>query len=131
MHSPKVLKYEKELFSFLSYDLTLLLIMVRLLLLSHFETVSPCHFVWHNVGRGVACLIIAVLIRMGATVIAVLPSKLNMRERLFVAFSWLPKATVQAAIGPVALDTARQLHSSAEIIGYGEVVSTNFIVLPV
>ncbi|THD22638.1 Sodium/hydrogen exchanger domain-containing protein 1 [Fasciola hepatica] len=77
-----------------------------------------------STGRGVACLIIAVLIRMGATILAVLPSNLNMRERVFVAFAWLPKATVQAAIGPVALDTARQLHSSAEIIGYGEVVLT-------
>jgi NhaP-type Na+/H+ or K+/H+ antiporter len=30
-----------------------------------------------------------------------------MRERLFVALAWLPKATVQAAVGPVALDLAR------------------------
>ena len=30
------------------------------------------------------------------------------RERLFVALAWLPKATVQAAMGPLALDKARQ-----------------------
>ena len=27
-----------------------------------------------------------------------------MKERIFVALAWLPKATVQAALGPVALD---------------------------
>ena len=31
---------------------------------------------------------------------------MNYRERLYVAIAWLPKATVQAAIGAVALDTA-------------------------
>ncbi|CAH8436664.1 unnamed protein product [Schistosoma mattheei] len=50
--------------------------------------------------------------------------KVNMRERLFISFAWLPKATVQAAVGPVALDTARQLNSNAEIIDWGEQVVT-------
>lgn len=31
------------------------------------------------------------------------------RERAFFAFSWIPKATVQAAIGGIVLDTARSL----------------------
>ncbi|KAF6769231.1 hypothetical protein AHF37_12309 [Paragonimus kellicotti] len=61
---------------------------------------------------------------MGATIVAVLPSKLNMKERLFVGFSWLPKATVQAAVGPIALDTARRQNAGPEIIGYGEQVLT-------
>ena len=30
------------------------------------------------------------------------------RERMFIALAWLPKATVQAAIGPLALDLATQ-----------------------
>ena len=32
-----------------------------------------------------------------------------MKERIFVSFAWLPKATVQAAIGPYALDKAKNL----------------------
>lgn len=32
----------------------------------------------------------------------------NFSEKLFVAIAWMPKATVQAAIGLVALDTARR-----------------------
>ena len=30
----------------------------------------------------------------------------TMRERLFIAFAWLPKATVQAALAPVFYDAA-------------------------
>ena len=34
---------------------------------------------------------------------------LTIKERAFFAFSWIPKATVQAAIGGIILDTARGL----------------------
>ncbi|KAF5405483.1 Sodium/hydrogen exchanger domain-containing protein 1 [Paragonimus heterotremus] len=77
-----------------------------------------------SIGQGIASLLIALTVRMGATIVAVLPSKLNMKERLFVGFSWLPKATVQAAVGPIALDTARRQNAGPEIIGYGEQVLT-------
>ena len=30
----------------------------------------------------------------------------TMKERLFIAFTWLPKATVQAALAPVFYDAA-------------------------
>lgn len=52
-------------------------------------------------------------IRIGTTFLVVGKAGLNIRERIFIAFAWLPKATVQAAIGPVALDTARQLGAGA------------------
>ncbi|CAL8104569.1 unnamed protein product [Calicophoron daubneyi] len=75
-------------------------------------------------GNGMLCSLIGWVFRFLATIAAVLPSNLNMRERLFVACAWLPKATVQAAIGPVALDTARQLHKPANVIDWGEQVVT-------
>ena len=31
-----------------------------------------------------------------------------MKEKLFISLAWLPKATVQAALGPVALGKARE-----------------------
>ncbi|CAG7720688.1 unnamed protein product, partial [Allacma fusca] len=34
-------------------------------------------------------------------------SDFNKKEKIFVALAWIPKATVQAALGPVALDAAR------------------------
>ena len=36
---------------------------------------------------------------------------LSLKERIFVSLAWLPKATVQAAIGPLALDKAKNLLS--------------------
>ncbi|VEL31651.1 unnamed protein product [Protopolystoma xenopodis] len=72
---------------------------------------------------GVLTLMIAISFRFLATILAVTPSQLSWRERLFVAVAWLPKATVQAAIGPVALDTARQLQASESILIWGEEVS--------
>ena len=32
----------------------------------------------------------------------------NVKEKLFISLAWLPKATVQAALGPVALGKARE-----------------------
>ena len=57
-----------------------------------------------TVGLGVAVLAIGLSIRVGASYLAVLGGELTLKERIFVAFAWLPKATVQAALGPVALD---------------------------
>lgn len=36
-------------------------------------------------------------------------SNLPFRERMFLVVAWMPKGTVQAALGPVALDTAIDL----------------------
>lgn len=43
------------------------------------------------------------IIRMLGVYFALLPSNLNKKEKIFSGFAYLPKATVQAAIGPVAL----------------------------
>lgn len=59
------------------------------------------------VGLGIACLLIALAIRIVVTYFVVLGSGLSVKERMFCAIAWLPKATVQAAIGSIPLDTAR------------------------
>ena len=48
-------------------------------------------------------IILALAIRSVGTLIAVTGSKLNKKEKLFTVFSYMPKATVQAAIGAVPL----------------------------
>jgi NhaP-type Na+/H+ or K+/H+ antiporter len=58
-----------------------------------------------TVGLGIAVLIIGLIIRIMASYVAVLGGDLTLKERIFVTLAWLPKATVQAALGPVALDT--------------------------
>merc|ERR1712004_925777 len=58
-----------------------------------------------TVGYGLAVLAIGITIRIIFSYVAVLGGDLNLKERIFVALAWLPKATVQAALGPVALDS--------------------------
>ena len=53
------------------------------------------------------------MVRLIVSQLAVLGGDLSLKERLFVALAWLPKATVQAAIGPIALDKAKHLLASS------------------
>ncbi|CDS38141.2 mitochondrial sodium:hydrogen exchanger [Echinococcus multilocularis] len=76
-----------------------------------------------TIGRGIASILIALAFRMGASILAVTPSPLKWKERVFVAVAWIPKATVQAAIGPLALDSARAT-GDATLISWGEQVSS-------
>lgn len=66
---------------------------------------------------GSLSMILALIIRMLVSMIITRWSDLNLKENIFVAVSWIPKATVQAALGPVALDYARQT-DSAELKSY-------------
>uniref|UniRef100_A0A671WV32 Cation/H+ exchanger transmembrane domain-containing protein n=1 Tax=Sparus aurata TaxID=8175 RepID=A0A671WV32_SPAAU len=61
----------------------------------------------YTVGLGIASLLIALLVRVLFTFVCVLCAGFNMREKVFIALAWMPKATVQAAIGSTALDMAR------------------------
>uniref|UniRef100_A0A3Q3VZY9 Cation/H+ exchanger transmembrane domain-containing protein n=1 Tax=Mola mola TaxID=94237 RepID=A0A3Q3VZY9_MOLML len=60
-----------------------------------------------TVGLGIASLLIALLVRVLFTYVCVLCAGFNVKEKVFIALAWLPKATVQAAIGSTALDMAR------------------------
>lgn len=68
-----------------------------------------------NTGLGIAVMVLGVVIRLIACCFSVVGCGLTFKERLFVCLSWLPKATVQAAIGPVALDLARYVQSDANV----------------
>ncbi|XP_065224147.1 sodium/hydrogen exchanger 9B2-like isoform X2 [Planococcus citri] len=46
--------------------------------------------------------------RIIASTIVVLGANLSFKEMIFMILAWLPKATVQAALGPVALDLANK-----------------------
>ena len=51
----------------------------------------------------VLLVIIGLLFRMIGVNLSLIKTNLNKNERIFTSFAYLPKATVQAAIGPVAL----------------------------
>ncbi|XP_069698459.1 sodium/hydrogen exchanger 9B2-like [Periplaneta americana] len=57
---------------------------------------------------GLCVLAVGLVFRLLASCLATLGGTLNFKEMLFVAVAWFPKATVQAALGPVALDLARK-----------------------
>lgn len=46
-------------------------------------------------GLGIASLLIALLVRVLFTFVCVLCAGFNMREKVFIALAWMPKATVQ------------------------------------
>merc|ERR1711953_753013 len=55
-------------------------------------------------GLGLLVLLSALVIRMIGTYFAVCGGDLTVKEKIFMAFAWMPKATVQAALGPIFLD---------------------------
>ncbi|KAK5646398.1 hypothetical protein RI129_004862 [Pyrocoelia pectoralis] len=59
---------------------------------------------------GLGILVAGVLIRICSTVVIGIGSKLNLKEKIFVALSWMSKATVQAALGPIALSIVGDKH---------------------
>jgi len=70
--------------------------------------------------KGVGVILIGAVVRVVAVSIAVQGNKLNLKEVIFVMIAWLPKATVQAAIGSAALDQAM----SDEEQDFGRIVLT-------
>ncbi|XP_047241774.1 sodium/hydrogen exchanger 9B2-like [Girardinichthys multiradiatus] len=61
-----------------------------------------------TVGLGMACILIGLVIRLLVTFLLVHFGGFTLKEKVFIAVAWLPKATVQAAIGSKALDMARE-----------------------
>ncbi|KAJ8335838.1 hypothetical protein SKAU_G00391800 [Synaphobranchus kaupii] len=76
-----------------------------------------------TVGLGVATLLIALVVRVLFTFLMVMFAGFNVKERIFIALAWVPKATVQAAIGSTALDVARG-KKAPELEKYGMDVLT-------
>jgi len=60
-------------------------------------------------GYSILVLFGALVIRMIGTYFSVTCGTLNTKEKIFMAFAWLPKATVQAALGPIFLDSVLKL----------------------
>ena len=68
----------------------------------------------------VGLILIALVFRSLGTIITMIGTDLSFKERLFVIFSYLPKATVQASIGAIALNEGL---TAGTIILTGAVIS--------
>ena len=76
-----------------------------------------------TLGWGLLVLVTALLFRMVGTFLAVSCGNLNAKEKIFLAFAWMPKATVQAALGPIFLERAKLLQMT-EMYHMGEQILT-------
>ncbi|XP_013396747.1 sodium/hydrogen exchanger 9B2 [Lingula anatina] len=77
-----------------------------------------------NIGMGLAVLFIGLFLRLVVSFFTVFGTDLNMKEKIFMAISWFPKASVQAAIGPVAYDTAKAYNAGPEVLALGKQILT-------
>uniref|UniRef100_A0A4W5JJD8 Cation/H+ exchanger domain-containing protein n=1 Tax=Hucho hucho TaxID=62062 RepID=A0A4W5JJD8_9TELE len=71
-----------------------------------------------SLGLGLVCISVGLLVRVLVTLSVVLLAGFTLREKLFIALAWIPKATVQAAIGSAALDMAR-VSGDEVLVKYG------------
>uniref|UniRef100_A0A1B6E6M0 Cation/H+ exchanger transmembrane domain-containing protein n=1 Tax=Clastoptera arizonana TaxID=38151 RepID=A0A1B6E6M0_9HEMI len=67
-----------------------------------------------TVGYGVCIIFSALVVRVLVCCLVLLGGKLNFKEIIFVNLAWLPKATVQAALAPEALDLVRRSPNPTE-----------------
>uniref|UniRef100_F6V2D6 Cation/H+ exchanger transmembrane domain-containing protein n=1 Tax=Monodelphis domestica TaxID=13616 RepID=F6V2D6_MONDO len=74
-------------------------------------------------GTCVATLSMALLVRIMVTFFLVSFTDFSIKEKIFVALSWIPKATVQAVLGPLALETTRSLNTP-HLEAYAKTVMT-------
>ena len=61
------------------------------------------HYFIDNLGFGIMIILCGLAIRSIGVLISLLKTKLNFKEKLFCAIAYMPKATVQAAIGGIPL----------------------------
>ncbi|XP_046961854.1 sodium/hydrogen exchanger 9B2-like isoform X2 [Vanessa cardui] len=84
----------------------------------------PPHLVLVGGGIIITCIVVRALL----TSISAVRSNLNMKEKIFVGLAWMAKATVQAALAPVALDEVRKMavddETMTELTNYAEVIIT-------
>lgn len=63
---------------------------------------------WDTVAYGLCVIAGGLVVRVISCCVSVLGGNLNFKEIMFVNLAWLPKATVQAALAPEALDMVRR-----------------------
>ncbi len=82
--------------------------------------------------KGLAIFLFGVFFRFIATFLVGFAKKYTWKEKLFCAFAWLPKATVQAAIGGIILDQVRSDIPEGEVKDeyedYGLLILTTSII---
>ncbi len=77
--------------------------------------------------KGAAVVLLGLAIRVMTAYLATSGSALSFRERLFVAFAWIPKATVQAALCSIPLSMILKSNKSGMILWGNQIVFTSVL----
>jgi len=75
---------------------------------------------WADVGIAVVIIIVSLITRIPAAGYSMVGANCNFKEKLFVSIAWMPKATVQAALGGVVLGIANDNDLGDEMVLAGE-----------
>ncbi|XP_059469969.1 sodium/hydrogen exchanger 9B2-like [Neocloeon triangulifer] len=81
------------------------------------------HLTMEMLGKSLAVLGLALLMRFAAAYLVTFGGVFQKKERLFLAIAWMPKASVQGLLGPIALEMATQAADQTAMI-YGEYILT-------
>lgn len=110
----KILHDQKNLDDFFSKIWKILFLPLLFCLIGNeidFAKINPT-----TLGLQLGVLTLALIFRLLASFISIYFDKdLNIKEKFFLCITWIPKATVQAAVGSVALDLAKFYHMPIEI----------------
>jgi len=79
------------------------------------------------IGRSFGTILIGVTARWIGTFMAAFEKKYTYRERAFMAFAWIPKATVQAALGGVMLMRAQADGLTDDYLEWGQAMLTTAV----
>ncbi|XP_033228110.1 sodium/hydrogen exchanger 9B1-like isoform X2 [Belonocnema kinseyi] len=66
-------------------------------------------------GLHLTCIFIGLTIRSIFAIFSTIRTPFTYKERIFIALSWLPKGTLQAALAPLALEQARSTENRTDI----------------
>lgn len=79
------------------------------------------------IGKGLVVLFCGLIARIGGAMLITSKQRYTWREQIFISIAWIPKATVQAAIGGIILTTAEESGGSAEFIEFGQIIITTAV----
>ena len=79
-------------------------------------------------GYGIIIILVGLLMRVATTFFISVSKKYTIKERILFAISWIPKATVPAALSSVVLREAKDRGLPPQYIEYGEIIQTTAII---
>ena len=98
-----ILEKSEAIAHLISQKLKKLWVFAELLLFVLVGAQVNIHVAWKAGLAGIAVILIGLIFRSAGTYLSLLGTPLNFREKLFCIVAYVPKATVQAAIGAVPL----------------------------